>query len=444
MSTGASRRYRAVGGVFAAAALTATGLAACGGSSGGSAQGSATSGTIVWSASPIAGAGSTDTRTVLIAAFEKAFPKIKVTLVSAPTNTDTNRATLATEISGGSATPDVFMGDVIWPAQFGAHQLALPLSKYLPASYFAQFAPGLIQGATYKGQVYGSPLFEDQGFLYYRKDLLDKEHMTVPTTWEQLAADAQKLQKAGLVKYGFVWQGASYEGLTCNYMEYLTDAAGTATNATYSKASLDSAAAVKAATFMRSLITTGVTPSSITTFQEPQAMNVFADGQSAFLRNWDYAYSTANTPSTSKIVGKVGVSPLPTFAGQSYPGYSNIGGWNMYINPHSKHVAADLTFIKWLASNQAQDILATKYSEIPTTTAVRNSQTVISLNPVLAIVGKTRLVPRPAGTPNYPALSTAIYTNVNAALAGSVSTSAAMASAQSQANSALSTAGGGL
>jgi multiple sugar transport system substrate-binding protein len=447
MYRGTSRRYRAFGGALAGVAVSALLLSACGSSgssSGGSAQGSATSGTIVWSASPIAGSGSTDTRTVLISAFEKAYPRIHVTLVSAPTNTDTNRATLATEISGGSTTPDVFMGDVIWPAQFGAHQLALPLSKYLPSSYFAQFAPGLIQGASYKGQVYGSPLFEDQGFLYYRKDLLAKEHMSVPTTWEQLESDAQKLQKAGLVKYGFVWEGASYEGLTCNFMEYLTDAAGTATNAAYTKASLNSPAAVKAVTFMRSLVTSGVTPSSITTFQEPQAMNVFADGQSAFLRNWDYAYSVASTTSTSKIVGKVGVAPLPTFAGQSYPGYSNIGGWNMYVNPHSKHVAADLTFIKWLASPAAQDILATKYSEIPTTTAVRDSQAVINLNPVLAIVGKTRLVPRPAGTPNYPALSTAIYTNVSAALAGSKTPAAAMASAQSQADTALSSSGGGL
>jgi multiple sugar transport system substrate-binding protein len=451
MSRRTSRRYRAAGGALVAVAVSALALSACGSSSGGSgsssggsALGSATSGTIVWSASPIAGSGSTDTRTVLINAFEKQYPKIHVNLVSAPTNTDTNRATLATEISGGSTTPDVFMGDVIWPAQFGAHELALPLSKYLPKSYFAQFASGLIQGASYKGQVYGSPLFEDQGFLYYRKDLLTKEHMSVPTTWEQLESDAQKLQKAGLVKYGFVWEGASYEGLTCDFMEYLTDAGGTATNSAYSKATLDSAAAVRAVTFMRSLVTSGVTPSSITTFQEPQAMDVFAGGQAAFLRNWDYAYSVADTPATSKIVGDVGVAPLPTFAGQSYPGYSNIGGWNMYINPHSKHVAADLTFIKWLASPAAQDILATKYSEIPTTTAVRDSQAVISLNPVLAIVGKTRLVPRPAGTPNYPALSTAIYTNVSSALAGSVTPAAAMAAAQSQANTALSGSGGGL
>jgi multiple sugar transport system substrate-binding protein len=172
------------------------------------------------------------------------------------------------------------MGDVIWPAQFGAHQLAVPLSSYLPSSYWQQFAPGLVQGATYQGKVYGSPLFEDQGFLYYRKDLLAKEHLPVPTTWQQLKSEAEHLQKAGLVKYGFVWQGGSYEGLTCNYVEYLTDAGGTATNKSYTTASLDSAAAVKAATFMRSLISTGVSPAAVTTFQEPQAMSTFASGRS--------------------------------------------------------------------------------------------------------------------------------------------------------------------
>jgi multiple sugar transport system substrate-binding protein len=410
------------------------------------APGNATSGSIVWSASPISTNSYGDTRTVLIKAFNKVYPNIHVTLTSAPTNTDTNRATLATEISGGSSTPDVFMGDVIWPAQFGAHQLAVPLSQYLPASYWAQFAPGLVAGASYKGQVYGSPLFEDQGFMYYRKDLLAKEHLSPPTTWEQLESEALTLQKAGLVKYGFVWEGASYEGLTCDYMEYLTDAGGTVTNSSYTTASLDTPAAIKATTFMRSLITSGVTPAAVTTFQEPQAMAIFQTGDAAFLRNWDYAYDASISPAAGGklTASQVGVEPMPTFQGQPYPGYSNIGGWNMYINPHSKNIAADLTFIKFLASPTAQTILAADYGEIPTTIAVRDSAKTAALNPVLAIVGKTKLVPRPAGTPNYPALSTAIYTNVNAALAGSTSPSAAMSAAQSQANTALSSTSGGL
>ena len=456
-----SRRYpgrRPLSGKQLTAVIGVAGalaLAGCGGSSGGSsgggggatqsASGSATSGKIVWSASPIAGSGATDTRTVLINAFEKKYPNIHVTLTSAPTNTDTNRATLATEISGGSATPDVFMGDVIWPAQFAAHQLAVPLSDYLPKSYWDQFASGLVTGASYKGKVYGSPLFEDQGFMYYRKDLLSKAGLQPPTTWEQLESEAKTLVSKGLVKYGFVWQGASYEGLTCNFMEYLTSAGGSATNSDYSKASLDSAAAIKAATFMRSLITSGATPAAVSTFQEAQSMSIFAAGNAGFIRNWDYAYSNATTPATGKLTAaQVGVEPMPAFAGQPTPGYSNIGGWNMYINPHSKNIAVDLTFIKWLASDQAQTILATKYSEIPTTNSVRNSDQVKALNPVLAIISKTKLVPRPAGTPNYPALSTAIYTNVNAVLAGSQSPAAAMKAAQSQASTALSTSGGGL
>ena len=431
-----------VAGVLAVAGCSSGGGGSSSSSSSPAAATGSASGSITWWASPISTSG-TDVRQVLISSFEKQYPNIHVTLTSAPTNTDTNRATLTTDISGGSSTPDVFMGDVIWPAQFGAHQLALPLSDYLPKSYWNQFAPGLVQGATYQGKIYGSPLFEDQGFLYYRKDLLAKEHLPVPKTWEQLESEATTLQKAGLVKYGFVWQGGSYEGLTCNFTEYLTDAGGTATNSDYTKANLDSAAAVRAVTFMRSLIARGVSPSAVTTFQEPQAMSTFAGGQAAFLRNWDYAYADSQVPGTP-TVGKVGVAPLPTFAGQSYPGYSNIGGWNLYINPHSKNIAADLKFTQFMASTTAQDILSEKYSEIPTVQSVRTSPAVLAKNPVLATVPKTKLVPRPAGTPNYPQLSTAIYTNVSAALAGSTSPSAAMSAAQSQADSALSNATGGL
>jgi multiple sugar transport system substrate-binding protein len=409
--------------------------------------GSTTSGSIVWSASPLSGTGANDARTVLINAFEKQYPNIHVTLVSAPTDTDTNRATLATEISGGSSTPDVFMGDVIWPAQFGAHQLAVNLSQYLPASYWSKFAPGLVAGATYKGAVYGSPLFEDQGFLYYRKDLLTKDGLPVPSTWEQLESDAKAVLAKGQTKYGFVWEGDSYEGLTCNFMEYLTDAGGTVTNSGYTTATLNSAAALKAVTFMRSLITSGVSPAAVTTFQEPQAMDTFGGGQAVFLRNWDYAYESAITPADGGklTASQVGVEPLPTFAGQPTPGYSNIGGWNMYINPHSKHLGADLTFIQWLSSTTAQDILSQKYGFISTVQSVRSAPATIASNPVFAIVPKTKLVPRPAGTPEYPALSTAIYSNLNGALAGSTSPSAAVAAMQSAANSALSsTSNGGL
>lgn len=399
----------------------------------------ATTTTIVWWASPISTSGP-DLRKVLITDFEKANPSIKVTLQTAPTNTDTNRADLVTSISGGATSPDVFMGDVIWPGQFGAHALALPLSKYLPKSFWSRFASGLVAGASYKGQVYGAPFFQDQGFLYYRKDLLAADHMAVPKTWEQLRADAAKLVQQKKVKYGFVWEGDSYEGGTCDFMEYYADTGGSVLNAADNKSVLDVAKVTKALSFMRSLVTSGASPASVDTFQEPQAQNAFQNGQSAFLRNWDYAYASSQAAG-SKVIGKVGVAPLPTFAGQPYPGYSNIGGWNLYINPHSKNVQADLKFIDYMTNVQAQTVEATQFSQIPTNAKVRALPIVKKMNPTFDVLSRTKLVPRPAQNPNYPKISQAIYTNMNSALAGSTSPAAAAKAMASQVSSALSSSG---
>jgi multiple sugar transport system substrate-binding protein len=333
------------------------------------------------------------------------------------------------------------MGDVIWPGQFGAHQLALPLSKYLPKSFWSRFASGLVAGATYDGQVYGAPFFQDQGFLYYRTDLLKAAGMAVPTTWEQLQSDATALVKAGKVKYGFVFEGDSYEGGTCDFMEYYADTGGQVLNPTDTVSELNVADVTKVLTFVRGLVTSGASPSAVDTFQEPQAMTAFADGQAAFLRNWDYAYSTSQA-SGSKVIGDVGVAPLPTFQGEPYPGYSNIGGWNLYVNPHSKNTAADLDFINFITGTEAQTIEAhPPFSEIPTNASVRANPAIKALNAPFAILSKTKLVPRPAQNPNYPKISQAIYTNFNAAIAGSASPSSAASSMASQLKSALSSSG---
>lgn len=390
--------------------------------------------TIVWAAGTISGNGL---RADLVKHFEAAYPNIRVKIVAEANNTDTTRAELISQITGGATTPDVFLGDVIWPGQFGSLHLALPLNKYLPASFFKQFAPGLIAGASYKGNVYGSPWFQDSGFLYYRKDLLAKYHLPVPKTWEQLKSEAAELQSRKAVKYGFVWEGSSYEGLTCDWMEYLTDAGGAVFNA-QGKPVMDSPAAVKALTFMKGLITSGVTPKAVTTFTEPQAMTAFNDGQAAFLRNWDYAYTNSQTPGQSRVIGKVGVAPLPTFAGHGDTGYACIGGWDNYINPHTKHLQADLDFVKYMASVPAETILATKASEIPTNYAVQQNPKVRALNPVLAVVAKEHLIARPSQTPYYAKVSQAIYTNINAALAGQMSPAAALAKANSELSSAVS------
>jgi multiple sugar transport system substrate-binding protein len=384
------------------------------------------SGTIEWLAGPETETASDDVRQVLVDAFEQAYPSITVNLVTGPNSTDTLRSTLHRELSAGAVTPDVYSGDVVWPYQFARDKLALPLSNYLPRSFWNRFGtpgtPGsgatMVAAMRYRGAEYAVPYFVDEGFLYYRKDLLAKAGLKPPVTWEQLVQDSAALKAHGL-PYQFVWQGNNYEGLTCDWYEIMADAFGRLPAGAGTAAELDSPQALKALDFLRTLITAGVSPRNTDTFEEPDADNAFDSGHAAFLRSWDASYADALS-STSAVASphQVGVEPPPAFQGQAGPGWSVLGGWSLFVNPHTRHLRADLTFVKWMASVQAQRILATQYQEIPTVASVRADPAIVAGNPVLQAAQRTRLVSRPSATADYQKITDAVHGGVYAALPG--------------------------
>jgi trehalose/maltose transport system substrate-binding protein len=65
------------------------------------------------------------------------------------------------------------------------------------------------------------------GILFYRTDLLEKYgYKEPPTTWEELAAMAKKIQAgeraAGNPDFqGFVFEGKASESVTCNALEWI-------------------------------------------------------------------------------------------------------------------------------------------------------------------------------------------------------------------------------
>ena len=393
--------------------------------------------TIRWWAGRVARKDGGDLRPSLIRAFNRAYPHIRVQLIGAPANTDTARSALATQVASGSPSPDVFMGDSAWPAQFAYNSMALPLSSVFGPDHWQRYPNALVEALSFQGDVYAFPLYLDQPYLYYRKDLLRKNGLPVPGSWEELAVTAAKVQRAGDADYGFVWQGSVYEGLTCNVAELVADAGGSILTPDGKGVTFDSAAGERAVSYLRDLVARGVTPSSVATFIEQDSLDAFTSGRSVFLRNWSYAWGVSNNPESSAVAGKVGVTLRPGFDGGP-SGQGCLGGWCNFINPHSRQLGAAVAFARFIAEEGGQMVLAREAAVLPPLRSALESRYVRgSDNPAFAQAHRVRLVSRPIHSPQYPMVSKAVYTQVNRAVSGSATVRGALAAAREDLQAAL-------
>jgi multiple sugar transport system substrate-binding protein len=380
----------------------------------------------------------------LVEGFERTHPTIRVDTVALPDNTDVKRMVIRDAIKSGINPPDIYLGDVIWPAEFGADRMALPLDNVFGEEIWKRFPSELVSAATYGGTKYAVPFHADQGLLYYRADLVKPEE--VPRTWEGLADMARKLQEREEgFEYGFVWQGAQYEGLTCNWLEMVSAAGGQVLDDEGARSRMTSPESTKALQFMRQVIADKVTPQDVTRFKEPDSTKFFFSGKAPFMRGWNGAYSEIKEQFGQETGDKVGVAPLPTFAGQPYPGPSAVGGWNLFINPNTEKEKLDAVkeFIDWLTDVPAQRIVA-RYSLIPTNRTVRSDETVMDTTLPLRVIresatsaGGPSLVTRPSNTPAYPDVSKGIYVNIHRALTGEATPAQALADADHEINAIL-------
>lgn len=391
--------------------------------------------TITWQAAPFGNRGD-DARVWLVEEFERLHPTIEVEVVSAPTNVDTNRAGLSTQIMGGSSDPDIYNGDVAWSAQMADAGLALPVDEYLPDDYFDGFDPAVVEAASYEGRTYGIPLTLDQSFLYYRTDLLEKYDLEPPATWEEVAEQSRLFIDEDEVDHGLAYQGAAYEGLTAVTNEFVAAAGGGILDDGLETPEIDAEPARDAVEFMRGLGEEGLVPAGTSTFEEPESLKSFTSGQSAFLRNWAYAHATAEDPEMSEVAGNVGVTAMPAFEGHGTRA-SSVGGWNVYMNPHTENLGASLAFLTWITSPGVQAEMAQRSSTVPTLDAVRESEEIRALSPVIAAAPDNDLVSRPTSTPHYTQVSQAVFSNVNAVLSGTRGTEEALDEAHGAVESAL-------
>ena len=93
--------------------------------------------------------------------------------------------------------------------------------------------------------------------------------------------------------FGFVWQGAQYEGLVVNFLEFAGASGGIRLGHGSEGVQVALDANIEALRFMRDLIWEyGISPpSTYTEMQEEEVRTFFQSGNAMYERNWPYAWT---------------------------------------------------------------------------------------------------------------------------------------------------------
>jgi multiple sugar transport system substrate-binding protein len=347
---------------------------------------------------------------------------VQAKLLELPESADEQRNQLVQREEAKSPECDVMGIDVIWTAEFANQGWLKDLSPVV-AQRRSEFIPSTLETLHYNGKYWGLPYNSNAAILYYRSDEVAK----APTTWEDVYRLAAQ-------KSGITYQGASYEGLTCDFLELLYSAGGKVLSDDGKSPAIDSPQTRKVLDFMVSGIKDGAASRAVVAQMEEESRRAFEQGKATFMRNWPYAYALGNK---SKIKGKFKITPLPGIDGN--PGSGVLGGTNLAISSYSKNPGGALAVINYFTSDVGQRLIG-EGATPPATSAAYKDPSVrkaIGLpDEIEQAVGQAK--PRPV-SPVYPQISQAIYQNVNKALSGQISTDDAIKSMSSQIQKALST-----
>ena len=211
---------------------------------------------------------------------------------------------------------------------------------------WADFQSGPVAATTYKDKVVGVPIITEQEVLYYRKDLLKKAGLGVPTTMVQLeaAAKAIKAQNPGVA--GFVARTGKSAAVT-QFSSFLYSFGGDFIDEN-GKSGVSSDAAKKAYAFYGGLIHNYGPANVSTDMSWPEAMAIFTQGKAGLYTEADSLYKNATDPVKSKVAGTVGFAPMPAEANGSKA--YNIPSWAMGVNKTSENQANAWKFIEWATS----------------------------------------------------------------------------------------------
>jgi trehalose/maltose transport system substrate-binding protein len=230
--------------------------------------------------------------------------------------------------------------------------------------------------------------------------------------------------------WGFVWEGASSESLSCNALEWQVSEGGgpiIENNAV----TVNNPETVRALERASRWVGT-ISPPGVVSYKEWDAYNIWRAGQAAFMRNWAPPKSVGLVQG-SLAKDQFAIASLP--AGQAKVA-ATVGGRGYAISRHSLHPREASMLVRFLCRRDTQLNRSLKVGKSPTIPELYNDPG-IQADPYFSTILKTYRqdkVWRPSTETGkkYPALSRTYFVAVHEVLAGKNTAVTALADLQTE------------
>ncbi len=307
-----------------------------------------------------------------VAAFEKAYPNVKVNYVNAGTGND-EYTKLQNAVKAGSGAPDVAQVEYYALPQFELTKSLADLAPYGFDSLKSKFSASTWSSVSAGSSIYALPQDSGPMALFYNKAVFDKYDLTVPTTWAQYVADAKKLHAANPDAYitsdngdaGFttsmIWQAGGHP--------FSTDGDTVTIN-------LSDAGTKKWADTWNELVENKLV--SKTQGWTQDWFRQLGNGEIATLPTGAWMPGNLEANATA-AKGDWRVAPMPTYDGN--PVTAQNGGSSQAVLAQSQNQALAAGFVRWLNSSEASTSLFQKLGNFPSTTTDLTSSAFLGQKP---------------------------------------------------------------
>jgi trehalose/maltose transport system substrate-binding protein len=250
---------------------------------------------------------------------------------------------LARKLLKDRSGPDLLNLDLIWSPILEPD--LVDLRPYLAAE-IPLLDPQMLTSYSVNGKLVAVPFNVPLGGLEYRTDLLrEYGYDHPPKTWNELESMAARIQAGERAKgvkdfWGYVWQGAAGEALTCNALEWQVSAGGGRIIERDRTVSVNNPAAIGAWQRARHWIG-WISPPGVVAYRELDSVLVFDSGKAAFNRIWFLTPMTISGQarqigwrSFRPSVVKTGFARMPAGPEGSA---GTMGGTGTAVSLHSSH-----------------------------------------------------------------------------------------------------------